>query len=83
MLAHICRALQVPAADRAVIQPLERPINKTEHFEILRGNLAPGAAAKITGKEGQRFSGPVLRGILYKYMQTYKKSSKMAPKQRD
>jgi dihydroxy-acid dehydratase len=29
------------------------------HLRILRGNLAPdGAVAKITGKEGERFSGP-------------------------
>ena len=29
------------------------------HIQILRGNLAPGGAvAKITGKEGMRFSGP-------------------------
>jgi dihydroxy-acid dehydratase len=42
-----------------VILPLEKPIKKTGHIRILRGNLAPdGAVAKITGKEGERFSGP-------------------------
>ncbi len=42
-----------------VVYPLERPIKKTGHIQILRGNLAPGGAvAKITGKEGTRFSGP-------------------------
>ena len=42
-----------------VIFPWERPINPRGHIRILRGNLAPdGAVAKITGKEGQRFSGP-------------------------
>jgi dihydroxy-acid dehydratase len=42
-----------------VICSLERPIKKTGHLRILRGNLAPeGAVAKITGKEGERFSGP-------------------------
>ncbi len=47
------------AAGQDVILPLEKPIKKTGHIRILRGNLAPGGAvAKITGKEGERFSGP-------------------------
>jgi dihydroxy-acid dehydratase len=47
------------AAGQEVIQPLEKPIKRTGHIQILRGNLAPeGAVAKITGKEGERFSGP-------------------------
>jgi dihydroxy-acid dehydratase len=34
-------------------------LKRTSHIQILRGNLAPeGAVAKITGKEGLRFSGP-------------------------
>ena len=42
-----------------VIWPLEKPIKKNGHIQILKGNLAPGGAvAKITGKEGDRFSGP-------------------------
>ncbi len=42
-----------------VILPLDGPIKETGHIQILRGNLAPGGAvAKITGKEGLRFSGP-------------------------
>ncbi len=42
-----------------VILPLEHPVKATGHIQILRGNLAPdGAVAKISGKEGQRFSGP-------------------------
>ena len=42
-----------------IIRPLSEPINPRGHIRILRGNLAPGSAvAKITGKEGQRFSGP-------------------------
>jgi len=41
-----------------VILPLERPIKPSGHIRILKGNLAPGGAvAKITGKEGVRFSG--------------------------
>ncbi|MBI3921506.1 MAG: dihydroxy-acid dehydratase, partial [Armatimonadetes bacterium] len=42
-----------------VIHTLENPIKATGHIQILRGSLAPeGAVAKITGKEGERFSGP-------------------------
>lgn len=47
------------SAGQQVIYPLENPIKATGHISILRGNLAPdGAVAKITGKEGLRFSGP-------------------------
>ena len=42
-----------------VFMPLEKPIKPTGHIQILKGNFAPGGAvAKITGKEGLRFSGP-------------------------
>ena len=42
-----------------VILPLERPIKTTAHIQILKGNLSPGGSvAKITGKEGLKFSGP-------------------------
>jgi dihydroxy-acid dehydratase len=45
--------------DQKVLKPLEEPIKKSGHIRILRGSLAPdGAVAKITGKEGERFSGP-------------------------
>lgn len=41
-----------------IIAPVETPIKETGHIQILKGNLAPqGAVAKITGKEGLRFSG--------------------------
>jgi dihydroxy-acid dehydratase len=41
-----------------VIRPLENPIHRRGHIQILYGNLAPGGAvAKITGKEGERFEG--------------------------
>ncbi|MCJ8289753.1 MAG: dihydroxy-acid dehydratase [Crocinitomicaceae bacterium] len=41
-----------------IIKPLENPIKATGHLRILKGNLSPdGAVAKITGKEGLRFSG--------------------------
>jgi dihydroxy-acid dehydratase len=42
-----------------IIAPLEKPLKESGHIRILRGNLAPGGAvAKITGKEGESFSGP-------------------------
>lgn len=42
-----------------IIRPIDNPIKKTGHIQILRGNLSPdGAVAKITGKEGLKFSGP-------------------------
>ncbi|MBD0284510.1 MAG: dihydroxy-acid dehydratase [Flavisolibacter sp.] len=42
-----------------IIHPIENPIKKTGHLQILYGNLAPeGSVAKISGKEGERFEGP-------------------------
>jgi dihydroxy-acid dehydratase len=62
------------AADQDVVRPMSDPIKPDSHLRILRGNLAPeGAVAKISGKEGLRFSGQAivfeseeasLRGIL-------------------
>ena len=41
-----------------IIMPLSEPIKKTGHLQILYGNLAEeGAVAKITGKEGTKFTG--------------------------
>jgi dihydroxy-acid dehydratase len=45
-------------AGQDVIRPFSDPVKRDSHLRILRGNLAPGGAvAKITGKEGLRFSG--------------------------
>jgi dihydroxy-acid dehydratase len=42
-----------------IIYPLDKPLKKDSHLVVLYGNLAPeGAVAKISGKEGLRFSGP-------------------------
>jgi dihydroxy-acid dehydratase len=42
-----------------IVRPVSNPIKPTGHLQILYGNLATeGAVAKITGKEGTRFSGP-------------------------
>jgi len=47
------------AEGQRVIVPIETPIKKTGHIRIMRGNFCPdGAVAKITGKEGLRFTGP-------------------------
>jgi len=48
-----------PYADgQQIIRPMSDPIKKDSHLVVLYGNLAPeGAVAKITGKEGLRFTG--------------------------
>src|SRR5262249_486614 len=47
------------ASDQQIVRPIENPVHARGHIQILKGNLAPeGAVAKITGKEGERFSGP-------------------------
>ncbi len=47
------------SAGQDIVHALKNPLKATGHLQILRGNLAPeGAVAKITGKEGERFSGP-------------------------
>ena len=52
----------VPELDfnaQKIIYPLERPLKKTGHLQILYGNLAEkGSVAKISGKEGEKFEGP-------------------------
>ena len=52
----------VPALDfnkQQIILPVEKPLKKTGHLQILYGNLAPGGSvAKISGKEGELFEGP-------------------------
>jgi dihydroxy-acid dehydratase len=42
-----------------VIFPLENPIKATGHLQMLYGNIAQqGSVAKISGKEGESFTGP-------------------------
>jgi dihydroxy-acid dehydratase len=42
-----------------IIYPLSNPIKSTGHLQILYGNLATGGSvAKISGKEGEMFTGP-------------------------
>ena len=49
------------AADQDVVRPFSNPIKPDSHLRILRGNIAPqGAVAKISGKEGNSFSGKAI-----------------------
>ena len=58
-LARNLEALPGLSAGQQIVKPLKTPIKPTGHIQILKGNLAPeGAVAKITGKEGLKFSGP-------------------------
>jgi dihydroxy-acid dehydratase len=46
-------------AGQQIVHSVSNPLKPSSHLQILKGNLAPeGAVAKITGKEGLRFSGP-------------------------
>jgi dihydroxy-acid dehydratase len=48
-------------ADQDVIRPFSNPIKPDSHLRILYGNLAPkGAVAKISGKEGLKFTGKAI-----------------------
>jgi dihydroxy-acid dehydratase len=50
---------EIDFSKQNIIRCVEDPIKKTGHLQILYGNLAEGGSvAKITGKEGERFSGP-------------------------
>lgn len=45
--------------EQQVVMPFDKPLKETGHIQILYGNLATeGAVAKITGKEGETFTGP-------------------------
>jgi len=53
------RDLPELSAGQKIVHDLSNPIKQSGHIQILKGNLAPdGGVAKITGKEGTRFSGP-------------------------
>ncbi|XP_061997067.1 dihydroxy-acid dehydratase, chloroplastic [Rosa rugosa] len=60
-LAENAKSFLPLSTGQDIIRPLENPIKKTGHLQVLYGNLAPkGSVAKITGKEGLYFSGPAL-----------------------
>ncbi|MFZ5971885.1 MAG: dihydroxy-acid dehydratase [Bacteroidota bacterium] len=55
---NVGHAKDLDFASQDVIMPVDKPIKKTGHLQILYGNLAEkGSVAKITGKEGERFKG--------------------------
>jgi dihydroxy-acid dehydratase len=55
---NIADARDLDFEKQDVIHPVENPIKKTGHLQILYGNLAEkGSVAKITGKEGEKFKG--------------------------
>jgi len=56
---NVANARDLDFTKQDIIAPLDRPLKSTGHIQILYGNLAEkGAVAKITGKEGERFTGP-------------------------
>jgi dihydroxy-acid dehydratase len=57
-LAENLRDVKDYPAGQQIVRTLDAPIKKESHLVILGGNLAPeGAVAKISGKEGESFSG--------------------------
>ncbi|HUI59601.1 MAG TPA: dihydroxy-acid dehydratase [Steroidobacteraceae bacterium] len=57
-LAQNLAATGMYIAGQDIVRPLSDPLKKDSHLVVLYGNVAPeGAVAKITGKEGLRFSG--------------------------
>jgi dihydroxy-acid dehydratase len=57
-LAQNLRRVKPYPAGQQIVRPLAQPIKPESHLVVLYGNLAPeGAVAKISGKEGLRFSG--------------------------
>ncbi|MFA5243947.1 MAG: dihydroxy-acid dehydratase [Pedobacter sp.] len=56
---NVADAADLDFSAQDVILPYENPIKKTGHLQMLYGNLAPeGSVAKISGKEGESFTGP-------------------------
>src|SRR6266481_3608347 len=60
-MAQTLADVQPYPTGQTIIRPLNDPIKKDSHLVILYGNLAPqGAVAKISGKEGLKFSGKAI-----------------------
>ena len=57
-VAENLRDVKPYPADQDVIHGFDNPIKPTSHLVVFYGNLAPmGGIGKISGKEGERFSG--------------------------
>ena len=55
---NLADAPDLDFSQQNIILPIETPIKKTGHLQILYGNLAEGGSvAKISGKEGEQFEG--------------------------
>ena len=60
-LAENLKRVKAYPKGQEIIRPTSNPIKKDSHLVILYGNLAPtGAVAKISGKEGENFSGKAI-----------------------
>jgi dihydroxy-acid dehydratase len=60
-LAENLKAAPKYPAGQDVVRSFDNPIKKDSHLVVLYGNLAPnGSVAKISGKEGLRFTGRAL-----------------------
>ncbi|RYZ32003.1 MAG: dihydroxy-acid dehydratase, partial [Sphingobacteriales bacterium] len=56
---NVADAVELDFETQKIIFPVESPIKETGHLQMLYGNLATGGAvAKISGKEGEKFTGP-------------------------
>lgn len=56
---NVADAADLDFETQKIIFPVESPIKETGHLQMLYGNLATkGAVAKISGKEGEKFTGP-------------------------
>jgi dihydroxy-acid dehydratase len=56
---NLTEAVDLNFDTQDVIHAIEKPLKATGHLQILYGNLAEkGSVAKITGKEGEKFTGP-------------------------
>jgi dihydroxy-acid dehydratase len=57
-LAENLRDVKPYPADQDIVRGFDNPIKASSHLVIMYGNLAPlGGVAKISGKEGERFTG--------------------------
>ncbi|MEQ7800055.1 dihydroxy-acid dehydratase [Pedobacter sp. ASV1-7] len=56
---NVADAVDLDFETQKIIFPIENPIKETGHLQMLYGNLATeGSVAKISGKEGEKFTGP-------------------------
>lgn len=57
-LAQNLRGVKAYPKNQEIVRAFDDPIKQDSHLVILKGNLAPeGAVAKISGKEGTKFTG--------------------------